>query len=57
MFADVGFVGVVWGFLILCHEERVFAYASNLVNEVCGRGAAADEQDALDLLMDLSMQS
>ena len=36
MLADVGFVGVVWGFLGLGDEERVFAYVSDLVNEVCG---------------------
>ena len=35
IFADVRFIGVVWGFLVLGDEERVFAYASDLMNEVC----------------------
>ena len=56
MLGDVGFVGVVRGFLVLCDEERMLAYASDLLDEICGRGAAAYEQNALDLLMDLPMR-
>ena len=45
------FIGMVRRFLYLRDEERMFVHLSDLVADVCTRGAAAYEKDTLNRSM------
>ena len=52
VFLGIGLIDMIRGLLYLRNDQRMFAYCSNLLTDVCSGGTIADKKDALELSAD-----